>query len=72
MQAAACICRIACGPRVGQKLKMRRHDGTTHLVMAPLEFMQRLAVLVPKAKSRALVVPHGPDELNPAAPRRTV
>ena len=47
-------------------------DGTTHLVMSPLEFMQRLAALVPRprlhlirfhgvlapnAKMRALVVP---------------
>ncbi len=47
-------------------------DGTTHLVMSPLEFMQRLAALVPRprlhlirfhgvlapnAKLRALVVP---------------
>jgi len=23
-------------------------DGTTHLVMSPLDFMQRLAVLVPR------------------------
>jgi hypothetical protein len=25
-------------------------DGTTHLVMSPLEFMQRLAALVPRAR----------------------
>ncbi len=60
---------------VGQvvlKLKTAWRDGTTHLVMSPLEFMQRLAALVPrprlhlirfhgvlapKAKLRALVVP---------------
>ncbi len=48
-------------------------DGTTHLVMNPLEFMQRLAALVPRlhlirfhgvlapnAKLRPLVVPQGP------------
>ena len=49
-------------------------DGTTHLVMSPLEFMQRLAALVPRprlhlirfhgvlapnAKLRSLVVPQG-------------
>ena len=54
------------------KLKTAWRDGTTHLVMSPLEFMQRLAalvprprlhlirfhgVLVPNAKLRALVVP---------------
>jgi hypothetical protein len=52
-------------------------DGTTHLVMSPLEFMQRLAALVPRhrlhlirfqgvlapnAKLRALVVPQGPAQ----------
>lgn len=54
------------------KLKTSLRDGTTHLVMPPLEFMQRLAALVPSprlqlirfrgvlapnAKLRALVVP---------------
>jgi hypothetical protein len=29
------------------KLKTAWRDGTTHLVMSPLEFMQRLAALVP-------------------------
>ena len=51
-------------------------DGTTHIVMSPLEFMQRLAALVPRprlhlirfhgvlspnAKLRALVVPQAPE-----------
>ena len=59
------------------KLKTPWRDGTTHLVMSPLEFMQRLAALVPRprlhlirfhgvlapnAKLRALVVPQGQDE----------
>ena len=50
--------------------------GTTHIVMAPLEFMQRLAALVPRprlhlirfhgvlapnAKLRAMVVPQAPE-----------
>ena len=54
------------------KLMTAWRDGTTHLVMSPLEFMQRLAALVPRprlhlirfhgvlapnAKLRALVVP---------------
>ena len=59
------------------KLKTPWRDGTTHLVMSPLEFMQRLAALVPRprlhlirfhgvlapnAKLRALVVPQGPEQ----------
>jgi Putative transposase len=32
------------------KLKTAWRDGTTHLVMSPLEFMQRLAALVPRPK----------------------
>ena len=54
------------------KLKTHWRDGTTHLVTSPLEFMQRLAALVPRprlhvirfhgvlarnAKLRALAVP---------------
>ncbi len=57
------------------KLKTAWRDGTTHLVMSPLEFMQRLAALVPRsrlhlirfgvltpnAKLRAQVVPQGSE-----------
>ena len=32
------------------QLKSAYKDGTTHLVMAPLEFMQRLAALVPRPR----------------------
>ena len=32
------------------KLKTAWRDGTTHLVMSPLAFMQRLAVLVPRPR----------------------
>ena len=32
------------------KLKTLWRDGTTHLVMSPLEFMQRLAALVPRPR----------------------
>ena len=32
------------------KLKTAWRDGTTHLVMSPLEFMQRLATLVPRPR----------------------
>jgi hypothetical protein len=30
------------------KLKTPWRDGTTHIVLSPLEFMQRLAALVPR------------------------
>jgi hypothetical protein len=62
--------------QVELKLKTPWRDGTTHLVMSALEFMQRLAALVPRprlhlirfhgvlasnAKLRPLVVPRGPQ-----------
>ena len=65
------------------RLKTPWRDGTTHLVMSPLEFMQRLAALVPRprlhlirfhgvlapnAKLRALVVPQEPEAPAQAAP----
>ena len=65
----------AAGPVV-LKLKTAWRDGTTHLVMSPLQFMQRLAawvarprrhlirfhgVLAPNAKLRAMVVPQEPE-----------
>jgi hypothetical protein len=68
--------------QVELKLKTTWRDGTTHLVMSPLEFMQRLAALVPwprlhlirfrgvlapNAKLRALVVPQGPPAQGQAA-----
>jgi hypothetical protein len=71
--------RVRCN-RAGQvvlKLKTAWRDGTTHLVMSPLQFMQRLAALVPRprlhlirfhgvlapnAKLRAWVIPAGPDD----------
>ena len=71
--------RVQCNAagQVELKLKTPWRDGTTHQVMSPLEFMQRLAALVPRprlhlirfhgvlapnAKLRAKVVPGGPDE----------
>ena len=66
--------------RAGQVVLKRKttwRDGTTHIVMSPLEFMQRLAALVPRprlhlirfhgvlapnAKLRALVVPQAPEQ----------
>ena len=59
------------------QLKSAYRDGTTHVVMSPLEFMQRLAALVPRprlhlirfhgvlapnAKLRAAIVPSAPEE----------
>ena len=32
------------------KLKTPWRDGTTHLVMSPLDFMQRLAALMPRPR----------------------
>jgi len=76
--------RVRCN-RAGQvvlKLKTVWHDGTTHLVLSPLQFMPRLAALVPRprlhlirfhgvlatnAKLRALVIPAGPDHEAEAA-----
>jgi hypothetical protein len=64
------------------KLKTPWRDAPTHLAMSPLEFMQRLAALVPRprlhlirfhgvlapnAKLRALVVPQEPEPAAQAA-----
>ena len=61
------------------QLKSPYWDGTTHIVMSPLEFMQRLAALVPRprlnlirfhgvlapnAKIRAEITPGGPVTIN--------
>jgi hypothetical protein len=68
--------------QVALKLKTPWRDGTTHLVMSPLEFMQRLAALVPRprlhlirfhgvlapnARLRPLVVPQEPEVQERAA-----
>ncbi|HEY5285160.1 MAG TPA: transposase [Polyangia bacterium] len=77
--------RVQCNAagQVVLELKTPWRDGTTHLVMSPLEFMQRLAALVPRprlhlirlhgvlapnTKLRALVVPQAPDDGVKAAP----
>ena len=36
------------------QLKSAWRDGTTHLRMSPLDFMQRLAALVPRSPARPL------------------
>jgi hypothetical protein len=68
--------------QVELKLKTPWRDGTTHLVMSPQEFMQRLAALVPRprlhlirfhgvlapnARLRPLVVPQKPEVQERAA-----
>ena len=68
--------------QVELKLKTLWRDGTTHLITSPLEFMQRLAALVPRprlhlirfhgvsapnAKLRPLVVPQQPPAQAQAA-----
>ena len=70
--------------QVEQKLKTPWRDGTTHLVLSPMESMQRLAALVPRpklhlirfhgvlapnAKLRPLVVPQGPQAQDRASDR---
>jgi hypothetical protein len=67
--------RVNAAGQVQLELKTPWRDGTTHLVLSPLEFMQRLAALVPRprlhliryhgvlapnARLRARVVPQGP------------
>ncbi len=42
--------QINAAGQVQLKLKTPWRDGTTHLVMSPLEFMQRLAALVPRPR----------------------
>jgi Putative transposase len=75
--------RVQCNTagQVVLKLKAPWHDGSTYLVMSPLEFMQRLAalipprlhlirfhgVLTPNAHLRAQVVPQEPVEPADAA-----
>jgi hypothetical protein len=68
--------QINAAGQVELKLETPWRDGTTHLVMSPLEYMRRLAALVPQprlhlirfhgvlapnAKLRPLVVPQGPE-----------
>ena len=56
------------------KLKTPWRDGTTHLVMSPLEFMQRLAALVPRPRLH-LIRFHGvlaPSSTNSAKLRALV
>ena len=89
------LCRYITRPALGHKrlsftpagqvvlqLKTPYRDGTTHVVMAPLEFLQRLAALVPRprlhlirfhgvlaphATLRAQIVPGEPNQLAASA-----
>ncbi len=62
------------------QLKSPYQDGTTHIMLSPLEFMQRLAALVPRprlnlirfhgilapnAKHRSEIIPNAGDNVNP-------
>ncbi len=85
------LCRYITRPALGHKrlrrtpagevvlqLKTPYCDGTTHLVMTPLEFLQRLAALVPRSRlplirfhgvlapNSALRSQIGPGEVDPA------
>ena len=68
-----------CAPGVVLQPKSALRDGTSHAVMSPLEFMQRLAALVPhprlhlirvhgvlapNATLRSEIVPGAPDNTN--------
>ena len=71
------LCRTPAGEVVLQ-LKTPYRDGTTHLVMTPLEFLQRLAALVPRPRLHLIryygvLAPHAalrsqivPGETDPA------
>ena len=48
--ASSCLGSTSAGDQLVLKLKTPWRDGTTHLVMLPLEFMQRLAALVPRPR----------------------
>ncbi len=82
------LCRYITGPaianerlkrnRTGQvvlQLKSPYRDGTTHIVMSPLEFMQRLAALVPHPRLHLIrfhgvLAPHAKlrPQIVPSAP----
>ena len=42
------------------KLKTPYRDGTSHIVMSPLEFMQRLAALVPRPRLHCHAIDDAP------------
>ena len=49
------------------QLKSAWRDGTTHIVMSPLELMQRLAALVPRSRSRRGSTRSASRSLSPTA-----
>jgi hypothetical protein len=56
--------------QVVHKLKTARRDGTTHVVMSPLELMQRPAALVPRPRLHLIRLVAGRCEQPDAAQRR--
>jgi hypothetical protein len=69
--------RVQCNVagQVVLKLKTPRRDGTSHLVMSPLEFMQRLAALVPRPRLhlirfRGVLIPNA--KLRAVAPNNSI
>ena len=51
------------------QLKSPYHDGTTHVVMSPLELMQRLAALVPRPRLHLIASMADAKTLRNIAPR---
>ena len=47
------------GGNVRYQLKTPYRDGTTHVIFEPLDFIARLAALVPKAQSQPNPLPRG-------------
>jgi hypothetical protein len=82
-QALEHLCRYITRPAIAnERLKLNRagqvvlqlksayQDGTTHVVMSPLEFMQRLAALVPRPRLH-LIRFHGVLAPTPSCVRRS-
>jgi hypothetical protein len=57
--------------RIALKLKTPRHDGTTHVLFEPLDFVAKLAALVPRPRKN-LVLYHGVLSANAAWRSRVV
>lgn len=55
---------------VRYQLKTPYHDGTTHIVLEPLDFMARLAALVPPPRMHLTLIPRGVRTAQQAARRR--
>ena len=64
--------RVQCNGagQVVLKLKTAWRDGTTHIVMSPLKFMQRLAAPVPRPAPAPDPLPQGAGAQRQAVPHR--